>query len=255
MLSKNKKQLLLQLRQKKFRQKYNKFIVEGEKIAVEVLKQQEYSISELICTETWLEQHKLLLSSHPFQVHTATPKDMKEISTLTTAPEVILIMNIKSYPPEQLEKNTTQLSSPVILYLDGIQDPGNMGSILRIADWFGITAVYCSDECVDCHNSKVVQSGMGAFLRVRTEELTLEQLLLRYPDAPVYGATMSGDNIFNTQLRRGILVIGNEGNGISPENEKLITRMISIPGRGGAESLNAAIATGILVSRFFEKME
>lgn len=96
-----------------------------------MLKQQEYSISELICTESWLEQHpELLLSSHPIQVNTATPKDMKEISTLTTAPEVILIMNIKSYPVEQLVKNTIQLSSPVILYLDGIRGfhPGNMGS-------------------------------------------------------------------------------------------------------------------------------
>lgn len=258
MLSKNKKQLLLQLRQKKFRQKYNKFIVEGEKIAIESLNQREYSISEILCTETWLNTHMLLLKPFINRTLIVTEKELKEISTLTNPPEVILIMEM----PDQHAHTTFSKSDnqskntlyPVILYLDGIQDPGNMGAILRIADWFGIQQVYCNDNCVDCFNSKVIQSGMGAFLRIITEELTLQALVERFPEHLVYGATMNGVNVFQTNLQPGILVIGNEGNGISAESESLLNVQVSIPGNGKAESLNAAVATGILVSRFFEKL-
>lgn len=258
MLSKNKKQLLLQLRQKKFRQKYNKFIVEGEKIAIESLNQQDYSISEILCTETWQNKHMLLLKPFINRTLIVTEKELKEISTLTNPPEVILIMEMPGqYVTTSLPESGNQpnnISHPVILYLDGIQDPGNMGAILRIADWFGIQQVYCHDNCVDRFNSKVIQSGMGAFLRIKTEELPLQDLVVRFPDHVVYGATMNGTNVFQTNVQPGILVIGNEGNGISAESESLLNVRVSIPGNGKAESLNAAVATGILVSRFFEKL-
>ena len=140
------------------------------------------------------------------------------------------------------------------LFLDGIQDPGNLGTILRIADWFGISRVFSSPDCVDPFNPKVVQATMGAFLRVSCIETTIDRLYQEYPGIPIYGEVMDGENVFHTSLKgaNGIIVIGNEGSGISPEAERLLSHRISIPpaAHSGAESLNAAVATGILCAVF-----
>ena len=143
------------------------------------------------------------------------------------------------------------------LYLDGIQDPGNMGTILRIADWFGVDCVFSSPDCVDPYNPKVIQATMGAFLRVSCIETTIERLHEEHPGLPIYGAVMDGENVFHANLKskEGIIVIGNEGRGISSEAESLLSQRISIPpaAHSGAESLNAAVATGILCAVFRER--
>lgn len=238
---------MLRLRQKKFRQKYNKFIVEGEKIAGEVLAQRFYQVFEVYST---IEGQRLLRDigqPPPFPITQVTAQEMKDISLLTTPTDILMVVDIPSpahTAPEQ----------PLILYLDGIQDPGNMGTILRIADWFGIVSVYGDDTCVDVYNPKVIQSGMGAFLRVFMQELALPELMRQFPNHIVYGASMEGENLFDTTLSPAILVIGSEGRGISPIHASCLQRRIRIPGSGAAESLNAAVATGILVSRFYEKL-
>lgn len=138
-------------------------------------------------------------------------------------------------------------------YLDGIQDPGNLGSILRIADWFGFAAVYCSPDCVDVFNPKVVQASMGAVLRMPVWEIPISDLCEQPSTFPVLGAMLDAENVMNAQLpNHGLLVIGNEGKGISTEVMAFLTQRISIPKhpKGGAESLNAAVAAGILAALF-----
>ena len=153
---------------------------------------------------------------------------------------------VSDQPTNRLTDQPTK--SNFVLYLDGIQDPGNMGTIWRIADWFCISSLYCSDTCVDVWNPKVIQSCMGAFLRVPTCEINFADLQKELPSYRIYGAVLDGNNIFEIKndLQNGIIVIGNEGNGISQEILKEIQYKISIPKSGKAESLNAAVATGII---------
>jgi TrmH family RNA methyltransferase len=171
--------------------------------------------------------------------------ELKKISTLTTPNQVLMVVKQPSF-----ELDFQAIRSDLSLYLDGIQDPGNMGTILRIADWFGIPYIFCSDTCVDIFNPKVVQATMGAFLRIKSKEIDLKELI--EATTPVYGALLEGENLFQTERsKHGIIVIGNEGRGISDEVRALINRPILIPPHGvGAESLNAAVATGIICAVF-----
>jgi TrmH family RNA methyltransferase len=137
------------------------------------------------------------------------------------------------------------------LLLDEIQDPGNLGTIMRIADWFGIPNVICSTNCADAYNPKTIQATMGAFLRVRTFRLNLTEFCRNFSALPVYGAVLGGENLFQTKLNKNaLIVIGNEGKGISPDMIQQLTHRIEIPANGQAESLNAAIATGIICAAF-----
>jgi TrmH family RNA methyltransferase len=136
-----------------------------------------------------------------------------------------------------------------ILAVDGVQDPGNLGTIIRTADWFGINTIVCSHETVDCFNPKVIQSTMGSIFRVHLDYTNLEEFL-NQSELPIFGALMEGESVFNSSIpESGILVMGNEGNGISENLLPLINHPIHIPGRGQAESLNVAVATGILLGQ------
>ncbi len=245
-LSKNATKFIQSLQQKKFRQKYNNFVLEGDKIAREILQQRSLEVEAIYALDNWITTNTLLLQTHRESVHAIEPTDLKKISSLTTPNQVLVVAKM----PEVL-LDAALLTNDLTLYLDGIQDPGNMGTILRIADWFGLPYVFCSKYCVDVYSPKVVQASMGALLRVPVLEMELGALREQFPDLPILGAMLDGQNIFKTSLPKNcLLVIGNEGKGISVEAETLLTHRIAIPpaARGGAESLNAAIATGIIVA-------
>lgn len=245
LLSKAKLKYILTLKTSKIRQKYGVFIVEGEKMAQEVLTHKGIEI-ELICgLESWIQQHSIILNRFPNNAITVTEFELKQISNLTTPNKVFIVAKI---PPPQYDEALIQKSFSI--YLDGIQDPGNMGTILRIADWFSMPYVFCSKTCVDIWQSKVVQASMGAFLRVQAIEVDFFDLKKRFPDLPSFAAILRGDNIFEKTdfPKHGIIVIGNEGSGISEDIIAQADYKITIPGGGGAESLNAAVSTGIIAA-------
>ena len=143
------------------------------------------------------------------------------------------------------------------LYLDDIRDPGNFGTIIRLADWYGISTVFCSDNSCDLYNPKVIQATMGAFARVNIIYISLKEAINKYAVKNVYGAVLNGKSIYYEKLQNGIIVIGNEANGISPGNLQLINRSITIPAQqtSGTESLNAAMAASIITSEFFRQLK
>ena len=240
-ISKNQIKYLRSLKQKKFRQMYNNFIAEGTKIAKELLAQTAFPIEGIFALENWLIENEPLLTKCKSVVHVVSEKELGQISNLKTPQQVLIVAK-----QPVLEFATPKLQQSLSLYLDGIQDPGNMGTILRIADWFGIPNILLSDDCVEVYNPKVVQASMGAFLRVQTGVFDLKKLQFS-ADFPLLGAMMTGKNCFEIgTIQQGILVIGNEGKGIRAATQELLTQQITIPSNGGAESLNAAVATGIL---------
>ncbi len=236
-ISINKIKEIRSLQQKKFRDELSLFVVEGEKMVLEVLntipEQVEYcivakdfDIKENYPTITFLE---------------ADNETLKRCSSLQSPNKIIAI--IKKFKVERPK-------STFILALDSIQDPGNMGTIMRLADWFGVQEIVCSTTTVDFYNSKVIQASMGAFLRVKISYTDLE-LYLKETSLPIYGALLEGENVYTQKLKsHGILLMGNEGKGISESVAKFISNPISIPRFGGAESLNVSVATGILLSEF-----
>ncbi|HPG73771.1 MAG TPA: RNA methyltransferase [Bacteroidales bacterium] len=248
MLTKSQISLIRSLEMKKFRRREMLFVAEGEKIVAECLFSKA-PIYWLIATREWMAANPI---NNDFRVFVVDNKLMKSISMLSTPSQVMAIVRIQETVKPEYN------SESLFLALDNIQDPGNMGTILRIADWFGIGHVICSENCVDVYNSKVIQASMGAFLRVAAHCNNLTDELLRYRQQtamPVYGTFCDGDNIYNTDLSRGAMVVmGNEGSGIALENEKIINRRISIPAfsdnTAHAESLNVSVATGIVCAEF-----
>ena len=248
MLSINKIKYIQSLHHKKFRQKYDNFIAEGDKIAYEIIKSGKIEIEAIFATSNWILKYATELKKFQSILVEINEAELKKISTLTTPNQVLMILKQPSFEVENQSFN-----NDLVLYLDGIQDPGNMGTILRIADWFGINYVFCSDSCVDIFNPKVIQATMGAFLRVKTKEIPLENIINE--TTPIYGALLEGENLFQKTLsKHGVIVIGNEGKGINPTLLPMINNPILIPPHGeGAESLNAAVATGIICAVFRNK--
>lgn len=243
MLSKAKIQFLRSLQQKKFRQRYHNFIVEGDKMTQEILRDKNTVIEGIFGLSTWLDQNKVLLKRlDPALIHPISPKDIEMVSSLNTPNQVLAVL--KMPPPQYLAESVQHSFS---LFLDNLQDPGNVGTILRTADWFGIQHVFLSPNCADIFSPKVVQATMGAFLRVKTIEMTWENLCQTFPSVPKIGTVLRGQNLFTSELpNSGIIVIGNEAKGIAPTIEQELDIKIQIVGKGGAESLNAAVATGIV---------
>lgn len=246
MLSQNQAKFLNALHLKKYRQKYQNFLVEGDKMVVELLNQHRLKVQAIYAVERWLEENHALLMPFSDMVNAVSSHELAKISTLTTPNQVLAVVHIPDAPPRfSLPKNQ------LCFYLDGIQDPGNLGSILRIADWFGMPAVYGSPDCADFYSPKVVQASMGAIFRVATWEIPFEILQPEIPNISITGAVLDGQSIFEQKPpSTGLLVIGNEGRGISETLMPQLTHRISIPKgvNGGAESLNAAIAAGILAA-------
>jgi RNA methyltransferase, TrmH family len=246
MLSKQKVKFIQGLQQKKQRQINNIFVVEGEKMVQELLSQSRLKIDALVALEIWAdENYKKLSNDFRQKLIVVEPAELRSISTLTTPNKVLATVHM---PEFEIDKSALQ--SNFCLYLDGIQDPGNMGTILRIADWFSISYVFCSDTCVDVYNSKVVQASMGALLRINTREINFLTLKKELPNSPVLAAVLAGESLFEAALpKNGILVLGNEGAGISETVLEATDRKIFIPAGEsavGAESLNVGVAAGIL---------
>ncbi len=246
MLSKATIKYINSLQLKKFRQQYNKFTAEGHKIVIEVLKNAEIIPDKIFCTKEWAEDNRSLLKKYAAKVVIVTYNELKKISALQTPNHVLVVLSRFNHEPNQ-----TIVQNDLSLVLETIQDPGNFGTILRTADWFGIQHIFCSRDCVDLYNSKVIQASMGAFLRVKVIYDDLSSIIEKNENIPVYGAMLGGQNLFKMKIApKGLIVIGNEGKGISKKTEELLTHQIEIPSNGKTESLNAAIATAIICAVF-----
>lgn len=237
-LSKNKIKWIRSLQLKKNREELGLFVVEGEKMVGEALTNTPHLIHFLCVTK----DSSIRTENTDFDTVLATDEELKSISSLKNPNKSLVLL--KTLP---IKTVTTDFR----IALDGIQDPGNMGTILRLADWFGVKEIICSHDTVDIYNSKVVQASMGAIFRINVIYCELETYLKKTSE-PIFGALLEGENIYKKSVEpKGILILGNEGKGISKGIIDLITEPITIPRFGEAESLNVSVATGILLSEFF----
>lgn len=239
MLTAHKIKILQSLDQKKFRQKYNLFLVEGNKTIKEI-PTSDYRINEVFSVNPADSSLGNLTATE------ITPNDLKKISFLQHPKDSVAVCELK----EELLLE----ESGVQLILDGIQDPGNLGTIIRLADWFGISQIICSEDTADFYNPKVIQASMGSFLRVNIVYQNLENYLTKNTQ-PIIGTDMNGSSFYDYKFPEKFnLVLGNEGNGIRPEIEKLLTDKVTIPRFGKSqttESLNVAMSAGIILGQIF----
>jgi len=247
MLSKNKIKLINSLSLKKNRDEEGLFIAEGEKIIKELIDA-HFDITTIICSDKLSERY----TSSNYETIIATDAEMKKISSLKTPSQIMAICRKKN-----TLLNVDNLTNELTIALDDIQDPGNMGTIIRLASWFGIKKIICSNHTVDCYNPKVIQATMGSIAHVDIHYTDLLELLskINKKNLPVYGTFLDGENIYETELtRNGIIVFGNEGNGISKEIEELTSHKLLIPPYKqeiqNVESLNVSIATSIVCAEF-----
>jgi TrmH family RNA methyltransferase len=224
----------------KFRKEQQRFLVEGPKLLEELLRS-NFTIKAIYALPEWIDETKDI--SRNINMVKISPKELSRISQMKTPNQLVTEVLMK--------KNTQQPPSDKewIIALDNINNPGNLGTIIRTADWFGIQHIVCSLNCADFYNPKVIQSTMGSFTRINLYYTDLEQWLSgEAQKTPVYGAVMDGDSLYDTDMpKSGILLIGNESHGISKNLHPFIFKKIKIPAYGGgAESLNASIATAII---------
>jgi len=234
MISKNQIKQAKALHLKKYRDEENCFIAEGIKIVNEIISTAPQLIEQLYVTENYLQGNSNILSRVKVNYTTISEEDLKKISAQT--------------------KPAIDLSKQFSFYLDDIRDPGNLGTIIRMADWFGIKEIFCSEQSTDVYNPKTIQSAMGSFLRVKVHYCDLSDVIVK--TIPVYGAVLNGENIYTSKLHNGLIIIGNEANGIGEQNLKLISHPLTIPAAttSATESLNAAMATAIICSEFFRQL-
>ena len=245
-ISKNKIKFIRSLEQKKVRREERVFLAEGPKLTADLLG--HFRCRYLAATDDWLASHNTIEAD---EIDTATIDEIARASLLKTPQDVIAIF-------DQREEKTdiTVVEKQLCLALDDVQDPGNLGTIIRIADWFGIEHIFCSTNTVDVYSPKVVQATMGALSRVHLHYVSLTELIGKLnKNVPVYGTLLDGTNIYTQELSTtGLIVMGNEGNGITAEVRQLINRKLYIPnypeGRDTSESLNVAIATAVTCAEF-----
>lgn len=254
MLSKNKIKQLRSLNLKKFRRSEGLFVAEGQKLVLDILDS-KMEVKDVFCTPELISTVEGK-GFNPKNIHSSELADLKKISQLKTSPDIIATVHI---PEHSL--SWEEIAGDLCLALDGVQDPGNLGTIIRLADWFGIQHILCSEDTVDLYNPKTVQATMGAIARIRLHYGNLPDYLQRANEMeiPVYGTFLDGENIYSAPLSPGgIIVMGNEGKGISESVEPLIRQKIHIPNfpanRETSESLNVAMATSITCSEFRRRM-
>ena len=237
MLSKNQQKIIQKLQQKKYRNELGLFVVEGKKGILEFV-QAGFKVEAIFATSLFSEQ----LNKLPLTL--ISKEELSKISTLKNPDEGVAIF--------RQPKRKGVLQEGLILALDNIQDPGNLGTLIRLCDWFGIETLLCSEQTVDCYNPKVVQASMGSLSRVEVHYLPLAGFLVTC-DLPVYVATLEGENLYTTTFPEDcVIVLGNEANGVSPEVTALANGAITIPRFGRrqqAESLNVAMAGAIIMSQ------
>ncbi len=234
-------QFVRSLADKRIRDEEHLFIAEGDKLISEIVAS-GWKIRHLYATEGHFEG----------QAEQVSTKEMERISQLKTASSSLAVV-------EQPRHKTPSAASAkhLALALDGVQNPGNLGTIIRLADWFGVEDIFCSEDTADCFNPKVIQATMGAILRVKVHYLPLDNFLARTAESgtPIYGTMLDGENIYNAELKAGgVIVMGNEGKGVSKECARHFTHRLLIPAypadRQGSESLNVAMAMGIVCAEF-----
>ncbi len=244
-LSRNKIKLIRSLKEKKLRDELQLFVAEGDKLILELLKNSRCFF--LAALPEWVDAHPGISAD---EVIIASEVELNRATFMKTPPPVIALFHQPNHDTEQLDINRG-----ISLALDGVQDPGNVGTIVRIADWFGIEQIICSNDTADIYNPKTVQATMGAIARVKVIYTDMACFLREQEQLPIYGTFLDGHNIYGEVLPdTGIVVLGSEGRGISREVEKRITRRLYIPsfppGRATSESLNVATAAAIICSEF-----
>jgi RNA methyltransferase, TrmH family len=241
MLVKSQLKYIQSLGQKKSRDESGLFIAEGPKIVRELLQDVPGQLTQVYALQEWVQENASL--SPQTDIIEVTHSELERISQLTTPNKVLAL--VKKFEPA----TTIPLKGKITLVLDAIQDPGNLGTIIRIADWFGVQQVICSPDCADLYNPKVVQSTMSSIARVKVAYTDLGAWFSGMPGIRVYAAMLEGENVTTMKkLPEGLLLIGNESKGISKEIMQWVNVKITIPQKGRAESLNAAVATGIILS-------
>lgn len=243
---------VVSLKNKKFRQQYNCFVVEGRKMTEEALKS-KFEVLEIFALNSWIDKNKNLLSaantsySAP-QVYAVSEKELTKMSSLVNADSVICVI-------KQKEVKSIETNKKFVIALDNINNPGNLGTIIRLAAWFGIKDIVCSMDTVECYNPKVIQSTMGAIFHTNIIYTDLKKFIEQHYSNNIYGTLPEGGkNIYTEELaKEGIIIIGSESHGISKEIQQIVTNPITIPSfaiNDAVESLNASIACGIILSEF-----
>lgn len=251
MISKEKVKYIHSLKLKKIRKSENAFVAECPKVVGDLLEIIPARI--IVATKEWIEQN-VNNDNITYEIIEVTDEELKKVSFLQHPQQVIAV-----FPEFKNDNLSSDIHSQLSLALDGVQDPGNLGTIIRIADWFGIQNIFCSKDTADLYNPKVIQATMGSIARVNVVYTDLLMFINTLPsDFPVYGTLLDGDNIYHKQLLdRGLIIMGNEGNGISPAIRARINHKLFIPsypeGIETAESLNVAVATAITCNEFRRK--
>lgn len=242
MLSKSYTKYIQSLHHKKFRDLENAFIAEGSKVVMDLLNSTKIVCQHILAKEEWLKENEPEIRKHyNGPIEAVEYFELEKISALSTPNQVLGVF-------KKVKQGVIDVKGKITLALDTIQDPGNLGTIIRIADWYGVQAIICSESCADMYNPKVVQSTMGSIGRVEVKYADLAEWLKKNSNITVYAAALNGKNINSLNgLKEGIILIGNESKGISEEIMKMADEKITIPKIGLAESLNAAVATGIIL--------
>lgn len=248
MISKVQAKNLRALHRKKERDKQGLFLVEGEKVVAELLES-NWKIERLFATETFLVDYNALLYDADFPVVTCSTESLSAVGTLRSNNAALAVVRCQEASNDVEDYNTHRTPQGWTLVLDDVNDPGNFGSLLRIADWYGIRDIVCSPQTVELYNPKVISASKGSFLRVRVHYLPLDTFFnTRSPNTPVLGAFLDGESIHTLAPipEGGIVLLGSEAHGIAPAHQKHVTRKITIPSYGGAESLNVSVAAAII---------
>ena len=248
-MTKNEIKIIQSLKQSKYRKEYSLFTVEGNKVVAELISS-KLTIKNILVTQEWLDNNdRFDFSGHDYEI--VTNQQMEQVSSLSTPPGIFAVSAI---PTLQVTSNDSQ--SEILLLLDGINDPGNLGTIIRTADWFGIRKIVISEDTASPWQPKTVQSAMGSLFRMTISECNIEEFL-KENTAPVFGALMQGENIFKKEIpdNKGVIIIGSESHGIRKNIIPFVTSPIHIPRAKGSitESLNASVAAGIIMAEVFRK--
>ncbi len=251
----NQRKQIASLQQARNRRATGLFVLEGTRSVIDCANY--FNIEMLVATAAWLDEYSHILPVNISNILTARPDDMKQMSSMVTPQGVLAICHI----PE-IQEHFEPAKDELILALDRVQDPGNMGTIMRVADWFGITNIIASPDTVDIYNPKVIQATMGAIARVRVMYKPLPETLRHLAEAgmEIYGTFLGGEPLHTSELTHGgVIVMGNEGNGISDRTASTITRRITIPpfpaNHPTVESLNVGVATAITVAEFRRRIQ
>ncbi|MBG0860804.1 MAG: RNA methyltransferase [Bacteroidales bacterium] len=251
MVSKNEINFIVSLQKKKIRDEQRLFVIEGDKLVKEYLSAR-VRIKQLVAKPEFLNSLPLFLKKGIEEIIPASYEELKKISTLKTPHNALAVVEMPENAPD-----LSDLKKGLTVALDCVQDPGNLGTIIRAAAWFGLINIYCSPDCVDVYNPKVIQASMGATLQVKVFYTSLKEILAKAiaMNLPVYGAVLDGESIYSSRLAdRGIILLGNESKGISDELLQVVTDKIAIPrladSTPGIDSLNVSMAASVIFSEF-----